>query len=153
MKERFKIIPEICLILIQEGKVVMLRRFQTGYQDGNYCLPAGHGEEGETMREAIAREAFEEIGITVASEDMEFALVQYRFAPDPWNHHVRVGFYFVPKTYTGTIHNAEPHKCDDVQLFPLDQLPENTVPFVRAALEAHARGENYNEFNWEARTN
>lgn len=59
MKERYKIIPEVFLLLIQDDKVLLSRRFQTGYEDGNYGLPAGHGEYGETMREGTAREALE----------------------------------------------------------------------------------------------
>lgn len=79
MKDRFKIIPEVFLLLIQDKKILLSRRFQTGYEDGNYGLPAGHGEYGETMREGTAREALEEIGITIHPEDLEFAVTQHRW--------------------------------------------------------------------------
>jgi 8-oxo-dGTP diphosphatase len=151
MKERFKIIPEVFLLLIQNEQVLLSRRFQTGYQDGNYGLPAGHGEYGETMREGTAREANEEVGITLDPSDLEFVLTQHRWCPDPNNSHARVGFYFTPKKFTGTPHNAEPEKCDDLRFFALDALPANMVPHVRAVLEAYKRGDTYNEFNWEAR--
>ena len=65
MKERYKIIPEVFLLLIQEGKVLLSRRFQTGYEDGNYGLPSGHKEIGEYPTEAVEREALEEIGVSV----------------------------------------------------------------------------------------
>src|SRR3989344_4788840 len=63
MNERYKIIPEVFLFLVVDGKILLSRRFQTGWEDGNYGLPAGHGEDGETMREGVRREAREEIGI------------------------------------------------------------------------------------------
>jgi len=154
MKERFKIIPEVFLLLIENGKILLSRRYQTGYEDGNYGLPAGHGEEGETMREGVIREALEEIGITIKPEDLTFVLTQHRWSPDsknPNNSHARIGFYFTPTKYTGTPGNAEPDKCDDLQFFPLTSLPSNMVPHVRAVIEAYQNGDSYNEFNWNTR--
>jgi ADP-ribose pyrophosphatase YjhB (NUDIX family) len=148
MKERFKIIPEVFLLLIQDGKILLSRRFQTGYEDGNYGLPAGHGEYGETMREGTAREAQEEIGIIIDPKDLVFTLTQHRWCANLENDHARIGFYFIPKSFIGTPHNAEPEKCDDLQFFSLDNLPTNMVPHVRAVIEAYKSGENYNEFNW-----
>ncbi len=151
MKERFKIIPEVFLLLIKGDEILLARRFQTGYQDGNYGLPAGHGEYGETMREGIAREALEEIGITIKPDNLKFVLTQHRWSPDKENPHARIGFYFVPEKFTGEIRNAEPDKCDDLQFFPLTSLPSNMVPHVRAVIEAYLAGEKYNEFNWETK--
>jgi 8-oxo-dGTP diphosphatase len=151
MKERFKIIPEVFLLLIQNGEVLLSRRFQTGYEDGNYGLPSGHGESGETMREGTAREAKEEIGVTIDPRDLEFVLTQHRYCNDNDNPHARVGFYFTPKKFTGAPCNAEPEKCDDLRFFPLEALPENIVPHVRAVLEAYKAGDKYNEFNWDAK--
>jgi 8-oxo-dGTP diphosphatase len=152
MKERFKIIPEVFLLLIQDEKILLSRRFQTGYEDGNYGLPAGHGEYGETMREGTAREAAEEIGIIINPKDLEFAVTQHRWCQDKDNHHARVGFYFIPKKFSGTPRNLEPDKCDDLQFFSLDTLPDNMVPHVREVITAYKAGENYNEFNWEFRS-
>ena len=151
MKERFKLIPEVFLILVQDGKVLLSRRFNTGYEDGNYGLPAGHGEEGERMREGIVREAKEEIGIDITVDDLEFVLVQHRWCPDAGNPHARVGFYFVPKKWRGEIKNPEPDKCDDLQFFAFDALPLNIVPHIRAALESYQKGEKYAEYNWESK--
>jgi ADP-ribose pyrophosphatase YjhB (NUDIX family) len=150
MKERYKIIPEVFLLLVKDSSILLSRRLQTGYEDGNYGLPAGHAEDRETMREGIAREAHEEIGISVDVNDLEFVLTQHRWCPDPNNPHARVGFYFVPKKYNGEIYNAEPNKCDDLRFFPLDQLPPNMVNHVRGAIEAYKAGELYNEFNWDS---
>ncbi|MFH1046969.1 MAG: NUDIX domain-containing protein [Patescibacteria group bacterium] len=151
MTERYKIIPEVFLFLLQEDKILLSRRFQTGYEDGNYGLPAGHGEYGETMREGTAREALEEIGITINPANLEFAITQHRWCPDPENPHARVGFYFVAKKFSGTPHNAEPDRCDDLQFFSFDDLPQNMVPHVRAVVHAFRAGDKYTEFNWETR--
>lgn len=151
MAERYKIIPEVFVFLIQEGRILLCRRFQTGWEDGNYGLPAGHGENGETMRQGAAREALEEIGITLRQEDMAFALVQHRWSGDKETGHARVGFYFAPTQWEGEPKNLEPTKCDDIGWFSLDALPENTVGHVRAAIEAYRDGKHYAEFAWEQR--
>ena len=61
MKERFKLIPEVFLILVKDGKTLLSRRANTGYMDGHYGLVAGHAEAHEPMRIAMAREAKEEL--------------------------------------------------------------------------------------------
>lgn len=128
-----------------------MRRFQTGFWDGNYGLPSGHGEPGESIREGVAREAREEIGISIDTRDLEFVLTQNRWCPDPGNPHARVGFYFIPRAFSGQLRNIEPHKCDDLRFFPLANLPENMVPHVRAAIQAYIQGQKYNEFDWDTR--
>jgi ADP-ribose pyrophosphatase YjhB (NUDIX family) len=149
MKNRYTLIPEVFLLFIRDKKILLLRRFQTGYQDGNYGLPSGHGEANETMREGVCREALEEIGVTIQPDELAFALTQHRYSEDI--PHARVGFYFTPTHYVGKPHNAEPHKCDALDWFPLTDLPKNIVPHVRAVIEAYLRGETYTEYNWEDR--
>jgi len=144
MAERYKIIPEVFLLLIKDGNILLSRRYQTGWEDGNYGLPAGHGEDKETMRQGAKREAREEIGITLNLTDEDFAIVQHRWSSD----HARVGFYFAPTHWEGTPTNMEPDKCDDLQWFPLDALPENTIGHVRAVIEAYKKGLRYTEYNW-----
>lgn len=48
--------------------------------------------------------------------------------------HELVAFFFVASQWNGLITNCEPHKCDDVRFFPLDQLPQNLVPYVKVGI-------------------
>ena len=148
MKERYKIIPEIFLLLIRDEKILLSRRFQTGWEDGNYGLPAGHGEDKETMKEGVAREAREEIGLEIPLADLDFALVQNRWCDDPHNPHARVGFYFTARQWKGEPKNMEPDKCDDLRWFPLDGLPGNTIDHVRAAIDSYRNKATYSEYAW-----
>lgn len=52
---RFKLILSIYVILIKDGRVLLLRRAHTGYEDGKYGLPSGHADGNETARSATCR--------------------------------------------------------------------------------------------------
>lgn len=138
-------IPSVYLILVKDGKILLLRRFQTGYEDGNYGLPSGHAEAGETMREALVREVLEELGVQIAPDDLHLALTMHRSCGD----HERIDFFFTASRVGGEVENMEPNKCDDLSWFPLDKLPENTIPYIRHALHNFANKIPYSEFGWD----
>ena len=144
VKERFKLIPEVYLILIKDGNILLSRRFQTGYEDGKYSMVAGHVDGDETMREGIAREAREEAGITINPAKLKHLLTMHRWCGD----HERIGFYFTTDMWEGEIRNMEPEKCDDLSWFSLDHLPENTIPYIKTAINCYKKGSSYCEFGW-----
>ena len=61
----------------------------------------------------------------------------------------RVSFFLTASTWTGNITNAEPDLCDDVSWHSSDDLPKNTIPYVRNALRNHQNGTFYEAFGWE----
>lgn len=144
-KERFKLIPEVYLVLIKDGNILLSRRFQTGYEDGKYGMVAGHVDGNETMREALAREAKEEAGIAIDSSALEHLLTMHRWCPDG----ERIGFYFATTHWQGEIKNMEPQKCDHLSWFPLDQIPENAIPYIKTAIACCQSGQKYCEFGWD----
>ena len=144
IKERFKLIFSVYLLAIQNEKVLLLRRFQTGYEDGKYGLVAGHVDGNETAREAMIREAREEAGISIASDDLIHALTMHRWCGD----HERIDLFFYTSKWMGDIVNKEMHKCDDLRFVSLEQLPVNTIPYIRTAIDCYRKGITYCEFGW-----
>ena len=144
-QERFKLIPAVYLLAIQDEKVLLLRRFQTGYEDGNYSLVAGHLEGNETAHEAMIREAHEEAGISIVSDDLTHALTMHRWCGD----HERIDLFFYTSKWVGDVVNKEMHKCDDVRFAGFGQLPVNTIPYIRTAIECYRKGITYCEFGWD----
>ncbi|OIO18541.1 MAG: hypothetical protein COY69_00490, partial [Candidatus Magasanikbacteria bacterium CG_4_10_14_0_8_um_filter_32_14] len=61
-KQRHQNTPASFLVLIKNNKV-LLRRFNTKYEDGNYSMIAGHVDQGKTFTQCIIREAKEEADI------------------------------------------------------------------------------------------
>ena len=53
---RFKLVVAVHLILIENGKILLLRRYNTGYEDGNYSVVAGHIDGNESVIKAMKRE-------------------------------------------------------------------------------------------------
>jgi 8-oxo-dGTP diphosphatase len=132
------------LFLFRGKQILLLRRYQTHYMDGNYSVPAGHLDGEETVRMAGIREAREEIGISFELADMSFAGVFHRHEGDE-----RVDFFFEVRKWSGEPVNAEPEKCDGIRWVDLDNLPENTIPYIRRAITNYQAGVPFEEFGWK----
>lgn len=145
---RFKMIVSGYLILIKNKKVLLMRRKNTGYEDGKYGLPAGHVEENESIRYATCREAEEEIGIVVKPHDLIFVHAMHRKEND-----IRTDIFFTTKHWSGEIINNEPKKCDDLNWFSLGSLPRNIIPYIKQALENFQNSKYYSEKGWYTTTN
>jgi len=144
MRQNFPYVGSSYLFLIKDDEILLQRRFQTGFEDGNYGVPAGHLDGGETAREGGAREILEEIGVVINPLDMKVVHVMHRKATND----ERIDFFMVATNYTGEIENMEPNKCDDLQFFPLNSLPENIVDYVKVAIENYRKGIQYSEYGW-----
>lgn len=147
MKERFKAVPAVYLFLKKDGKIFLTRRCNTGYKDGEYMVPSGHVEAGESLRAAMMREAMEEVGVAVRPEDLRLVHVMYRAAHDATGE--RADFFFDTPAWEGEPRNCEPDKCDEVGWFSLDRLPENTVGYLVDAITAASRGVSLLELGWD----
>ena len=131
------------IFLKKDGKILLARRFNTGWQDGNYQMPAGHIEEGELPSEAAIREILEEVGVHIAPEDLRFVHAGFRTKHDDTGD--RVDYYFESSKWSGEITNCEPHKCDDLLWVSPNELPKNTIQDARYVIEAISSGEVFSE--------
>lgn len=143
-KKYFKLIPAVYLVLRRGDEVLLLRRANTGYQDGKYGIVAGHLDGDELGTEAMIREAEEEAGITIDPDDLRFVHVVHRLGRNDGQE--RVDFFYEATNWQGEITNMEPNKCDDLSWYPIDNLPEDMLPLVKLVLEDIARGISYSEY-------
>ena len=142
MRNKFPIAVHI--FFLREAEILLLRRFNTGYEDGNYSVVAGHVDAGETVTQAAVREVMEEAGVVIDSKDLQIVHVMNRKSNDE-----RVDFFMAVRQWSGEVVNMEPDKCDDLSWHPIASLPENTVPYVRRGIECFQNGIFYSEFGWE----
>ena len=143
MADRNRAVPAVYLIVESEEKLLIARRYNTGYEDGNYQVPAGHVDPGELPKESMVREAKEEISITIDPADLELVHTSYRPPHDETGN--RVDLFFKAHRWSGEITNAEPDKCDDLRWVRYDQLPDNMTPHVRHAIDCIRQGIRYSE--------
>lgn len=143
--ERFKVIPAVFAIFRKtDGTILLSRRINTGHADGQWSLPAGHVEEGESIQSGLIREVREEVGVIVEPEDLTLIVTESRQAID--GH--RVDFFFMIDKWQGQIENLEPEKCETLEWFHPEDLPKNTVYYVRDAINAWLDGRSYIENDW-----
>ena len=143
MSPRFAAVVAVHLFLMRDDQVLMLRRFNTGYEDGNYSVIAGHIDGQEEIKAAMIREAKEEAGIDISPRDIEVVGVMHRKSEDK-----RIDFFLAASSWSGDVINMEPDKCDDLAWFDLDHLPTNTVPYVRRAIENYRQDTWFDSFGW-----
>ena len=131
------------LLLVKEGRVLLLRRYNTGYEDGNYSVVAGHIEGGEELKTAMVREAREEAGIEISSFNLEVVGAMHFKGDKEY-----ISFFLKASVWSGDVTNMEPDKCDDLRWFDIEDLPGNTIPYVRHAIENYRRGIWFSSFAW-----
>lgn len=142
--QRFTLLSAVHLFLFQNQRVLLLRRFNTGYEDGNYSVIAGHLEGNEEIKAAMIREAYEEAGIKIKEEDLQIVGVMHRKSNDE-----RIDFFLAAEHWIGELRNCEPDRCDELAWYSVDHLPVNTIPYIRRALENYHAGRWFDSFGWQ----
>lgn len=146
MSERFRMPVFAGLILRRGNDVCLLRRANTKLHDGFYAVAGGGVDGGETVAQANVREASEELGIKLKPEDLKVVHVLHVKTEKGDEY---INFFMEANTWQGEPSIMEPHKCDDVAWFTLDQLPSNLMPMHKHVFNMIVHGIVYSEYGWE----
>jgi NAD+ diphosphatase len=105
--------PAIIVAVIKDNTLLLARsaRFPAGF----YSVLAGFVEVGETLEECVAREVFEEVGITVKN-------IHY-FGSQPWPFPDSLMLGFTAEYANGEI-RTDPAEIMDAQWYTKDNLPD-----------------------------
>lgn len=139
--ERMRTPVAVHLLLLRGNEVLLLRRYRTGYEDGKFSVPAGHLDGNETVVEAAIREAREETGVEIDPADLHIVQVMHRFAEEE-----RIDYFVTTSRWWGGISNCEPEKCDPLEWFPVEDLPENTIPYVAHGIRCWRDNVSFSQF-------
>jgi len=63
----------------------------------------------------------------------------------------RINLFFTAKKWKGQPTKMEPNKCDDLRWFRLNNLPHNTIPYVKQAIISMKRNIKYSEYGFSVR--
>jgi 8-oxo-dGTP diphosphatase len=119
------------ILFYRNNEVLLLKRKNTGYEDGKWSVVAGRMDGEEEVITAAIREAKEEAGVDIDPSDLQVVGVIHRKNTDSeW-----IDFYLKAKSWKGNITNREPHKCEELRWFHMKELPENIIPYIKRVIE------------------
>lgn len=123
-----------CTIPCIDGRVVLTKRAIDPGR-GLWVYPGGFMDQGETVREAAARETFEEVGLHVRVTDL-IGVYSYRTS-------IVVIIVFACEILGGEL--CIDHEATEVKLFRPDEIPwsELAFPSTRHALRDWCQGQGH----------
>jgi len=129
-------------VVIDGNRVLLVRRGHEPLK-GEWSVPGGAVEIGETLEAAVAREVQEETGLRVDVGPIVDVLDRIRFDPDGRARYHYVLVDFVCKPNSGTL--ASSSDADDVMWAPLIELhthgvAEATITVIRRAFDVVRSG-------------
>jgi ADP-ribose pyrophosphatase YjhB (NUDIX family) len=125
-------------VIIQDNRILLIRRGQPPLL-GEWSLPGGVLECGETLREAAVREAREETSLTVETADLLGVYERIIRADDGRVRYHYVLIDFLCRTVAGDLQAAS--DAADVRWFTREELPAlklsaDTVEVIHKGLQA-----------------
>ncbi|WP_431996010.1 NUDIX domain-containing protein [Streptomyces griseoflavus] len=107
------------VVCIRGGDVLLIERGWPPFQ-GQYALPGGHVDPGETSRAAAARELLEETGVQVAEDALTLVGVYDTPDRDPRGRYVTVAYAVTVPAGTEAMAGDD---ATSAKWWPLDALP------------------------------
>ena len=142
MTDRFRVVPAAYVVFRRADQVLLQLRQNTGYRDGYWATAAaGHVESDESVLTAAAREAAEELGVTIAIEDLVPLCAMHRTHGNHDPIDERVDFFFECRRWTGAPAILEPTKNARLDWFAVTALPDPVVPHELFVIERLIRGD------------
>lgn len=146
MKERYKCLVAVFLILIRDNngkkEILLQKRQNTGYMDGMYDVAtSGHLEKGESLKQAMIREAKEEIGIDIKERDLELLTTYHENQNELSLEYLK--FFFKANNYEGIPTIMEPYKNAELLWVDINNLPDNTIYSIKEAINNIINNINY----------
>ncbi|BFT71821.1 NUDIX hydrolase [Paenibacillus sp. P36] len=133
------------ILFYRNDEVLLLKRQNTGFQDGNWSVVAGRMDGNEEVVAAAIREAKEEAGVDIEPDQLEIIGMMHRKnTTSEW-----VDFFLKAHDWKGKITNMEPEKCEQLTWFPLSELPSQMVSYIRVAIEHKQEGLWFESIGWK----
>jgi 8-oxo-dGTP diphosphatase len=136
MQEYIKV--GVGVMVMKDGKILLGKRIGNKHGAGEYALPGGKLEFGETLEECAVRETMEESGLTIANLRLLCTSDLLKYPPQ---HFVDVGF--VADWKSGEPQTMEPDKLEGWAWYNLDELPSPLFACLDAYIESYKTGRKY----------
>ena len=117
------------------GQVLLGQRLSS-HGFNTWAAPGGKPEIGESIRSAAVREVFEETGLTISSQDLNFLSITHDVFPDSFYRTIHFRIDNVDKNPVV----REKDKCAKWQWFDLNKLPSNLFLSAQNLLKQNVFG-------------
>ena len=144
--ERFKMSVYVSVVLIRNGKILLLKRSKHKVCGGLYAFPGGGVDGNEPVTTAAIREAQEEIGIKIDKQDLQFVHV-FHFKRNEETEYIN--FFFVVQRWHGEPINNEPDKSDEIRWFDFQFLPEKMLDIHQHVFLMIQQNILFSEYGWD----
>jgi len=131
---RRRVVVDVILLLMRNGRILLRERANTGYGDGAYEPPSGELADRETIVETAIRVAAA-AGIVIGAENVSLAHVMHDVSGSG-----RIAFYLSVSGWPGRPTPA------DVRWFPVGDLPTNMLDRARVALRNYVDGMRFSTY-------
>jgi ADP-ribose pyrophosphatase YjhB (NUDIX family) len=128
------------LLLEKEDRWLFLE--QTKQNGGGYTLVGGRVESSEFAKDALVREAHEEVGVILRKKDIHLVHVMHRRMP----RSSEMILIFRARHWVGEPQSQEPQKFSGVVWLPVGELPPRMPEALEYALGRVENGKMYSEF-------
>lgn len=125
------------LILNKKGQGLLMKRSgKVRNEAGWWSKPGGGIDFGEMAAEAMKREMLEEIGVEVKITG--YLPHTNHIIKEEGQHWIAINY--IAEIVSGEPKIMEPHKCEELEWFDLDKLPEKTTQTTREPVEDYLAG-------------
>ena len=143
--QRFTMPIYVAVFLQKDNQILLIKRSKSIICGGLYAMPGGGVDGLETLADAAIREAHEELGIIIDKKNLQFMHVQHVKRE---NNAEFIAFFFHTTQWTHEPAIMEPDKCDEVNWFSIDQLPQPMETSHQLALELMQQHIDFSQLGW-----
>ena len=140
VQHRRRVVVDVILLLMRNGRILLRERVNTGYGDGAYEPPTGQLADQETIVETAIRVASAEAGIAIGAGNVSLAHVMHDVSGAG-----RMAFFLTADSWAGDAGTAA-NSYSDFGWFPLCQLPANMIDRTRVAVRNFAAGARFSTY-------
>lgn len=135
VQHRRRVVVDVILLLMSNGRILLRERANTGYGDGAYEPPTGQLADRETIVETAIRVASAEAGISISAGNVSLAHVMHDVSGGG-----RIAFFLTVSGWHGE------HTSPGARWFPVGNLPTNMLDRSRMALRNYAEGMRFSTY-------
>ncbi len=145
--KRFTLRCAVHLFLVIDGRILLEKRKNRDYCNGQYDVIASHILGGENAIDAIVRTARTEVNIVIKKEDLK--IIQVMHQND--NGLEYINYFFLANQYSGTIKNNEPQFCEKLEWVDFKYPINNLENYINEAIRNYLNhpNEKFTFYGWD----